>query len=75
MWFIDQCSSVRVVNVGGGLGIPHTATDSRLDLEHWGAILKKHFGPRAIHLEIEPGEYLLKDAGILLLFIFLRFRS
>ena len=67
MWFIDQCSSARVVNVGGGLGIPHTATDSRLDLEQWGAILKKHFGHRAIHLEIEPGEYLLKDAGILLL--------
>ena len=67
LWFIDQCEGVRVVNVGGGLGVPHTAQDGTLDLDQWGAILKKHFGARDIRLEIEPGEYLLKDSGLLLL--------
>lgn len=66
-WFVDQCPDVKTVNVGGGLGVPHTADDGRLDLDQWGAILKKHFGNKDIRLEIEPGEYLLKDAGILLL--------
>lgn len=67
LWFIDQCETVELVNVGGGLGVPHTALDSPLDLTQWAAILKKHFGERTVRLEIEPGEYLLKDAGILLL--------
>lgn len=67
LWFIDQCQDVRTVNVGGGLGVPHTAQDGSLDLDQWGAILKKHFGKRDVRLEIEPGEYVLKDAGILLL--------
>lgn len=66
-WFIQQCEDVRIVNVGGGLGVPHTADDGRLDLDQWGAILSKHFGKNDLRLEIEPGEYLLKDAGILLL--------
>jgi diaminopimelate decarboxylase len=67
LWFVDRCATVRRVNVGGGLGVPHAASDGRLDLQKWGAVLTKHFGSRDIHLELEPGEYLLKDAGILLL--------
>lgn len=67
LWFIDQCPDVCTVNVGGGLGVPHDALDAPLDLAEWGAILKKHFGKRDVRLEIEPGEYLLKDAGILIL--------
>lgn len=66
-WFLDQCPDLRTVNVGGGLGVPHTAEDGTLDLVQWGNILKKHFGGRDIQLEIEPGEYVMKDAGILLL--------
>ena len=67
LWFVDRCDTIKKVNVGGGLGVPHTAADGRLDLEKWGAVLARHFGDRKLHLELEPGEYLLKDAGILLL--------
>jgi diaminopimelate decarboxylase len=66
-WFLDQCPDLRVANVGGGLGVPHTAEDGTLDLTQWGEILRKHFGNRKIQLEVEPGEYVLKDAGLLLL--------
>lgn len=65
--FVDRCPDVTTVNVGGGLGVPHVASDGTLDLDAWGAILRKHFASRSLHVEIEPGEYLLKDAGILLL--------
>ena len=67
LWFIDQVNSVRVVNVGGGLGVPHVQADQPLDLTKWAGILARHFGERDVMLEIEPGDYLVKDAGILLL--------
>lgn len=67
LWFVDSCKSVKRVNVGGGLGVPHVPSDKPLDLSKWAAVLVKHFGPRKLHLELEPGEYIVKDAGILCL--------
>lgn len=67
LWFVDNCATINRVNVGGGLGVPHVANDNPLDLSKWAAVLAKHFGERDIHLEMEPGEYIAKDSGILLL--------
>ncbi|MGB7345446.1 MAG: diaminopimelate decarboxylase [Pirellulaceae bacterium] len=67
VWFIDRVGSVNTVNVGGGLGVPHRDGESKLDLDRWASILKKHFAQRRIRIEVEPGDYLVKDAGILLL--------
>lgn len=67
LWFVDQLDTVQTVNVGGGLGVPHTALDEPLDLVQWAAILQRHFLPRNLRIEVEPGDYLIKDAGILLL--------
>ncbi len=67
LWFVDNCPTVNRVNVGGGLGVPHVASDNPLDLTEWAAVLEKHFAKRDIHLEMEPGEYIVKDCGILLL--------
>ncbi len=67
LWFVDNCPTVKRVNVGGGLGVPHIASDQQLDLGKWVEVLAKHFAHRDIHLEMEPGEYIAKDAGILLL--------
>ena len=67
LWFIDQVDTVITVNVGGGLGVPHTALDAPLDLSAWSQILAKHFLDRHLNIEVEPGDFLVKDAGILLL--------
>ena len=67
LWFVDNCDTVTRVNVGGGLGVPHDANDKPLDLQKWAAVLEKHFAQRNIHLEMEPGEYIAKDSGILIL--------
>lgn len=67
LWFVDQATDVRIVNIGGGLGVPHTADDEALTLPLWANILDKHFGSRDIVLEVEPGDYLVKDCGLLLL--------
>ena len=65
--FVERCPDVTTVNVGGGLGVPHMASDGVLDLSAWSRVLEKHFGHRQLKVELEPGEYLLKDAGILIL--------
>jgi diaminopimelate decarboxylase len=67
LWFVDNCPCVTKVNIGGGLGVPHVAEDSPLALSKWVAVLVKHFAHRNIHLEMEPGEYIAKDAGVLVL--------
>ena len=65
--FIDQIGTVETLNIGGGLGVPYVANDRPLDLDKWGSILAKHFLHRNIHIEVEPGAYIVQDAGILLL--------
>ena len=65
--FLDGLPDVRTVNVGGGLGLPHRAGDAPLDLARWAAILKRRFASRGVTVAVEPGDYLVKDAGVLLL--------
>ncbi len=66
-WFVDRAGEVERVNIGGGLGVPHIADDHPLDLNQWAAVLYRQFGARGLHVEIEPGDYIVKDAGLLLL--------
>ncbi len=65
--FLDLAPSVRRVNVGGGLGVPHVAGDLPLDLSAWGNILAHRFADRGLAVDVEPGDYLVKDAGLLVL--------
>ena len=71
--FIDQVATLRHVNIGGGLGVPHVTDDRPLSLSRWSEVLAVHFGDGAagvrssVTVEIEPGEYIAKDAGVLLL--------
>jgi diaminopimelate decarboxylase len=67
LWFVDELDSVEIVNVGGGLGVPHISQDEALDLSAWARILAHHFLSRPLSIEIEPGDYLVKDTGVLLL--------
>jgi diaminopimelate decarboxylase len=66
MKFVDAAPDVRRVNIGGGLGVPHLADDKALDLDMWSAVLNNHFAHRNLHVEVEPGDYVCKDAGMLL---------
>jgi diaminopimelate decarboxylase/aspartate kinase len=59
--------SVTMVDLGGGLGVPETITDPEVDLNALGAVLaelhKKH--PK-LAFWLEPGRYLVAQAGVLL---------
>jgi diaminopimelate decarboxylase len=66
--FLDAAPDIRRLNLGGGLGIPLTAADQELDLSAWVGMIRKHFSHRKnLGLEFEPGDYLVKDAGLLAL--------
>ena len=65
--FLDDAPDVRTVNVGGGLGLPHRDGDRPLDLARWAAILARRFEGRNVTVAVEPGDYLVKDAGMLVL--------
>ncbi|MBD0364236.1 MAG: diaminopimelate decarboxylase [Coleofasciculus sp. C3-bin4] len=59
--------TVQVLNLGGGFGVPHTAQDEVLDLQLWSRLLKRNLSGSGYTLAVEPGDYIVKDAGILVL--------
>ncbi|MCC6827493.1 MAG: diaminopimelate decarboxylase [Novosphingobium sp.] len=69
--FLDDAAEaipdIATVNIGGGLGLPHRAGDPALDLAQWSAILARQFAGRGVAIAVEPGDYLVKDAGLLVL--------
>jgi len=66
-WFLDKVKDLAFVNLGGGLGVPHDSDDVQLDLDAWASVIHSHFGGKGITVCVEPGDYIVKDAGILVL--------
>ena len=64
--FLDAAPQISELNLGGGLGIPLLASDDELDLGAWAELVRRHFAHRHLALTVEPGDYLVKDAGTLL---------
>lgn len=64
---LDGFDDIEQINLGGGLGVPHTAEEKPLDLDTWVSVIKQVWADFSGTLIFEPGEYLVKDAGILLL--------
>lgn len=65
--FLSLAPGVSVLNLGGGLGIPLKEGDLPLDLQAWSELITSLLGSkRDLKLEFEPGDYLVKDAGLLM---------
>lgn len=67
--FTDALPDLRELNIGGGLGVPHTKDDVPLDLERWADVLAGAFSGSDLEISVEPGDFLIKDAGILLAYV------
>jgi diaminopimelate decarboxylase/aspartate kinase len=63
----ERFPSVRVLDLGGGLGVPERPGQAPLDLEALGDLLRrfKEADPR-FELWLEPGRFLVAEAGVLL---------
>ena len=57
---------ISEVNVGGGLGAPARQDERGVDLDAYTAVLARHLGGLDVVVACEPGDYLSKDAAILL---------
>ncbi|MCF3142724.1 diaminopimelate decarboxylase [Streptomyces platensis] len=62
----EHLADLTEINIGGGLGVPHTSSDRPLDLERWATAIARRFAGRGLRVSVEPGDYLVKDAGLLL---------
>jgi diaminopimelate decarboxylase len=57
---------IAEVNVGGGLGRPAREAERAIDLDAYTDTLSRHLAPLDVVVACEPGDYLAKDAAILL---------
>lgn len=57
--------SVRVLNVGGGLGWRQRAEDDPLTPASWGRLLREKLAPTGCTIACEPGTYVTASAGVL----------
>lgn len=65
--FRDQFPDVKVLNLGGGLGVPERAGQHPLDLDAVNATLETFNAAHpGCELWLEPGRYLVAQAGVLL---------
>ena len=65
-WFLDRCSEIDTLDIGGGLGVPLVEGHSPLDLARWAEVIAGHARPRGLTIHLEPGDFLVKDAGALI---------
>ena len=57
---------LEFIDVGGGFGVPYRPEDLSLDLSKVSLEIQKSLGEFSAKLVLEPGRYLVADAGILL---------
>jgi diaminopimelate decarboxylase len=57
---------ISEVNTGGGLGVPFDAEKPPLDVDAFAHVLAKHLGPLGVAIASEPGDFLVKEMGVLL---------
>lgn len=65
--FADMVEGLEHLNLGGGLGIPLVEDDDPLDLAAWSNVVADTLQGRDVAIWVEPGDYLVKDTGVLVL--------
>jgi diaminopimelate decarboxylase len=63
---VDAGFPIREVNVGGGLGRPARDDEQPVDLDGYASVVARHLGPYGVTVAFEPGDWIMKDAGLLL---------
>ncbi len=59
-------TTIRYVDVGGGFPVAYHDDEPAADLEGFATVLRETFGDAGVELIVEPGRFLVADAGVLL---------
>ena len=62
----DEGIELSHIDVGGGQGISYQATEKSLDVQAWADSIKSAVGTRKLEILVEPGRYIVGQAGVLL---------
>ena len=54
------------MNVGGGLGRPARDDERAVDLDAYAAVVRRQLERYGVTVALEPGDWIMKDAGLLL---------
>jgi diaminopimelate decarboxylase len=68
-------TSLTTLDLGGGLGIRYRASDPPLDVPRYAAAIVPVVRKLGLHLVVEPGRFLIGNAGVLLTRVLYRKRS
>ena len=63
---LDAGFAIREVNVGGGLGRIARDGEIPVDLDAYAATIARHLAPYGVTAAFEPGDFVMKDAAVLL---------
>ena len=63
---IDEGHPIAEVNIGGGIGVPARADEEPVDADAFASAVAARLGGLGVLIGCEPGDYIAKDAGILL---------
>ncbi len=58
-------TGLRYLDIGGGLAVTYDA-EKAIDVERFGAVVKKMIKPTGLDLILEPGRFLVGNAGVLM---------
>ena len=62
----EQCPTFRLLDLGGGFGIPYRPREPEFPVEAFAAAVIPRVRELGLDLAIEPGRFLIGDAGVLL---------
>ncbi|MFK8081309.1 MAG: diaminopimelate decarboxylase [Granulosicoccus sp.] len=62
----DEGINLTHIDVGGGQGIRYGEGDTSLDVKAWAECVRNVVGERKLQILVEPGRYIVGQAGILL---------
>jgi len=65
-WFLERCPGIDTLDIGGGMGVALEPQRQALDADAWAALIAAHAHKHRVRIHVEPGDYLVKDAGALL---------
>jgi diaminopimelate decarboxylase len=68
-------TTITTVDVGGGFPVAYSSGEPTADLAAFAMVLRETFGDAGVQLIVEPGRYLVAEAGVLLTSVLYRKES